>query len=179
MSNDVSAFYARQAELKEFLLEKHSLSMAQDVEQLLQKNLPLAAASYFEHVVCGLLRKYVDQKSNSSPELKAFFEIKAIARQYHTLFDWDKNNVNKFLSHFGEDFKSSVSREINEDTSLTKAAQDFVEIGRSRNQIVHQNYAAFMGDKSSEEVFNLFKSAERFIEFLEARLFVTEIIPDQ
>jgi hypothetical protein len=170
MSNDVNTFYGRQAELKDFLLEQKNLSMAQDVEQMLQKNLPLAAASYFEYVVCGILRRYIDRKSNSSPELKAFFEIKAINRQYHTLFDWDKSNVNKFLSHFGDEFKAEASREIGGDAELTKAAQAFIEIGNIRNRIVHQNYAAFVGDKSSEEVFGLFQSAERFVAFIESKL---------
>jgi hypothetical protein len=170
MSNEVNTFYVRQAELKQFLLEQKNLSMAQDVEQMLQKNLPLAAASYFEHLVCGILRKYIDRKSHSSPELKAFFEIKAISRQYHTLFDWDKSNVNKFLSHFGENFKSEASREIGADPELTKSAQAFIEIGSIRNRIVHQNYAAFVVDKSSEEVFALFQLAERFVVYIESKL---------
>jgi len=170
MSNEVDAFYARQDELKIFLLEQQNLSMAQDVEQMLQKNLPLAAASYFEHSICSLLRSYIDKKTNSSPELKSFFEIKAISRQYHTLFEWEKNNINKFLSHFGEVFKSEVSREIAEDASLSAAAQAFVEIGRIRNRIVHQNYAAFVVDKSSEEIFALFRSAECLVRYLELKL---------
>jgi hypothetical protein len=170
MSNEVNFFYARQAELKTFLLEQQSLSMAQDVEHMLQKNLPLAAASYFEHIICSLLLRYVDRKSNSSPELRAFFEIKAIKRQYHTLFDWEKSNVNKFLSHFGENFKIETSREIDGSAELTRAAQAFIELGSIRNRIVHQNYAAFIGNKSSEEVFVLFQRAEEFIAFIESKL---------
>lgn len=170
MSNEVSIFYERQSKLVDHLLSVKELTLAQDAEQMLQKNLPLAAASYFEHHVTCALQDFVKMKSNGSPELQSFFEQKAIKRQYHTLFDWEKSNVNKFLSHFGESFKAAVSAEISADPDLNKAARDFLELGNMRNCIVHQNYATYLTDKSASEIFALFESAERFVVYIKAKL---------
>jgi len=74
------------------------------------------------------------------------------------------------LSLPGENFKIETSREIDGSAELTRAAQAFIELGSIRNRIVHQNYAAFIGNKSSEEVFVLFQRAEEFIAFIESKL---------
>lgn len=170
MSDEVSVFYDRQSALIAYLVQNRELSLAQDVEQMLRKNLPLAAASFFEHVLTRVLTKFAIGKSNNCAELVSFFEQRAVKRQYHTLFDWEKTNVNKFLSCFGESFKAAVSKEISNDDGLCRAAKDFLEIGNMRNCIVHQNYAAYVTDKSSEEIFSLFKSARQFVSFVEAKL---------
>lgn len=163
MSTEVTTFYQRQSELIKHLLMVKELTLAQDAEQMLQKNLPLAAASYFEHQVTNILQNFVNAKSNNCSELASLFDQKVIKRQYHTLFDWEKSNVNKFLSLFGETFKVARAAEITENPILTQAAKDFLIIGNMRNCIVHQNYAAYVTDKSSEEIFNLFLSAEKFV----------------
>lgn len=43
---EVKTFYERQSGLIQHLLGAKELSFAQDAEQMLQKNLPLAAASF-------------------------------------------------------------------------------------------------------------------------------------
>jgi hypothetical protein len=170
MTNEVTAFYQRQSELLEHLLAAKELSLAQDAEQMLQKNLPLAAASYFEHVVTAAMRSYVRVKSNDCEELTCLFDQKVIKRQYHTLFDWDKSHVNKFWGLFGEAFKTAATAEIAADAELAQSIKDFLIIGELRNNIVHQNYVAYASGKSAAEIFQLFISAERFVEFARARL---------
>lgn len=170
MNNEVTVFFERQSELIRHLLEVKELSLAQDAEQMLQKNLPLAAASYFEQHVCEILRSFVDSKSGGCIELRSLIELTAIKRQYHTMFDWEGSNVNKFLSLFGPEFKKKISAEIAADANLTKASKDFLEIGNLRNCIVHQNYATYIMEKSAAEIFETFKNALNFVTYLKITL---------
>ena len=170
MSNEVIVFFERQSDLIRHLLDVKELSLAQDAEQMLQKNLPLAAASYFEQHVCEILRSFVDNRSGGCVELRSLIEQTAIKRQYHTMFDWEGNNINKFLSLFGSEFKKKISAEIASDANLTKASKDFLEIGNLRNCIVHQNYATYIMEKSAAEIFETFKNALKFITYLKSTL---------
>lgn len=168
---EVKTFYERQAGLIQHLLEAKELSLAQDAEQMLQKNLPLAAASFLEERVCGLLMAFVDARTGNCVELRSLVEIKAVKRQYHSLFEWEKSSgVNKFLSLFGPDFKAAAVAEIGADPGLARSAKDFIEIGNLRNKIVHQNYATFVVDKSAAEIFKLFEGAVQFVGFLAGKL---------
>jgi hypothetical protein len=138
---------------------------------MLQKNLPLAAASYFEHLVTEALRGYVRLKSNGCDELISLFDQKAIKRQYHTLFEWEKSsNANRFWGLFGDAFKAVAVAEVAADPDLAQSIKDFLSIGELRNQIIHQNYVAYTSAKSAEEIFSLFQSAERFVTFARRKL---------
>ena len=170
MNNEVSFFFDRQSDLIRHLLETKELSLSQDAEQMLQKNLPLAGASYCEQHVCEMLRAFVDSKSGNCIELRSLIESTAIKRQYHTMFDWEANNVNKFLSLFGQDFKKKIATELAASVELTKASKDFLELGNLRNCIVHQNYATYVMEKSAAEIFELFKNAVKFIDYLKQNL---------
>jgi hypothetical protein len=168
---EVKTLYERQSELIQHLLKAKELSFAQDTEQMLQKNLPLAAASFLEERVCALLLDFVDTRTGGCIELRNLVEIKAIKRQYHSLFEWDQpNGFNKFFSLFGHEFKSALSAEIARDPNLERAAKDFIEIGSLRNKIVHQNYASFVVEKSAAEIFRSFEGAIRFVGFLAGKL---------
>jgi len=168
---EVKTLYQRQSELIQHLLEVKELSFAQDAEQMLQKNLPLAAASFLEERVCALLLEFVDARTGGCIELRSLVEIKAVKRQYHSLFEWDQpNGYNKFLSLFGPEFKAAVAIEIAGNPDLQRAAREFIEIGSLRNKIVHQNYATFVVDKSAAEIFKLFEGALQFVGFLTGRL---------
>lgn len=168
---EVKTFYERQSGLIEHLLAAKELSLAQDAEQMLQKNLPLAAASFLEERVCALLLAFVDARTGNCVELRSLVEVKAVKRQYHSLFEWEQTNgFNKFLSLFGPAFKSSVANEIAADPDLARSAKDFIEIGALRNRIVHQNYATFVVDKSAAEIYKLFEGAIRFVSFLDTKL---------
>jgi hypothetical protein len=100
------------------------------------------------------------------PKIKeSFFFIrnKALSRQYHTLFDWGAKNCNSFLGLFGDDFKSSFCSKISSDKLLEKSIKDFLEIGRERNRLVHQNYATYSLEKTAKEIFELHTSAKSFL----------------
>jgi len=91
---------------------------------------------------------------------------KAVSRQYHTWFDWQANNANAFFNMFGEDFRSHMIEIIKLDQNMAKSISAFLEIGRERNRLVHQDYGSFFLEKSAEEIFGLYVSAMVFVDFV-------------
>ena len=47
--------------------------------------------------------------------------------------------------------------------------KDFIEIGHMRNELAHKNFATFPLEKTTEEVYSLYKNAEKFIYYLESK----------
>lgn len=171
MTSPVEAFYSNQSGLYSYCLDAKEVTYAQDVEQLLRKNLPLAAASHFEHEITEMLLGFARSKSQNCQELVSFVENKALKRQFHTLFNWDQGtNINSFLSLFGKEFKAAVETEIKANAELDEGARAFLEIGAIRNRIVHQNYATFASDKSADEIYKLYQKAEKIVAFLKQKL---------
>ncbi len=170
MTTVVEEFYKRQAALKDFLSKSKEISFLQDVEDSFRKNFALAAASYFENEITDLLCKYADAQSNRCEPLTSFVRNKALKRQYHTLFDWEKGtNANSFFGLFGEEFKARVDADLKQSIELSEAIKAFLELGRLRNHIVHQNYAIFSAEKSSEDLYALFQSALKFLDYLKQK----------
>lgn len=72
-----------------------------------------------------------------------FLQKQALDRKYHTLFDWDQKNANKFFGLFGNDFKSFVNDLIQNDDQVKQQQKDFLELGKLRNLIVHKGIDAY------------------------------------
>ena len=49
---------------------------------------------------------------------------------------------------------------------MQKSVRAFLELGNERNKLVHQNYATFSMEKTLEEIYELYKSASRFVDIL-------------
>ena len=108
-------------------------------------------------------------------------ENKAIKRQYHTLFDWDKNNTNKCWSLFGENTKNKVREQLDENEHLKAAERAFVELGRQRNLLVHENFAEYDVNTTVEEIYEKYKLACEFVSYIEKVLdpsFVKQLAQD-
>lgn len=162
----IQKFIKDSKELQSFL-DKHSeLSMIIDVNNHYKKILLLSCASFYEMQIISLLKKFFDSNSHD-PRIVSFVTKKALDRQYHTLFDWDKKNINRFLGFFGEEFKNNVSKKIKEDTELTLQMESFIQIGAERNRMVHENFLECLLDKTIEEIETLHNQASKFIEYLE------------
>lgn len=131
-----------------------------------RKGLLLSAASLFEKQLTDLVASLVKGWGNGSITLSEFVRIKAIERQYHTYFDWDRSNANKFFSLFGEEFKAFMSDRCRQSTELEAATKAFLELGRDRNRLVHQDYGSFVLEKTANEIYELYKKAKVFIETL-------------
>jgi hypothetical protein len=100
--------------------------------------------------------------TTQSSLLPSLIKVKAIARQYHSWFDWDKNNINKFVSLFGDDFRAFMANRIKAQ-ELEKAVTDFMTIGRDRNRLVHENFAAGYLEATTEEIYSTYQSALRLV----------------
>lgn len=170
MAPIVDTLYNDITSLIDFLQNNSEISLRSFSDSNLRKNLLLASASYYENEVQRLLEEFTMGKTSNCDALVSFFKNKAIKRQYHTYFNWEARNVNSFLGLFGDDFKDLFNDKTNNDNNLKTAISSFLEIGRERNRLVHQNFGNYILEKTSEEIFNLHRSAKLFIEELESEL---------
>lgn len=161
----VERLYNDTISLDTYLLEQGEISFQVTVDSNLRKSILLASASYFENCITDLVARFAGEAS-SDERLVNFVQKKALSRQYHTLFSWEAKNCNSFLGLFGETYKKVFAEQIAADEALKQAVIDFLEIGAERNRMVHQDFGAYSLEKTSEEIFNLHKSAKVFIQEL-------------
>lgn len=148
------------------LLSDGEISLANTIDDIFRKTLLLAAASYFEYTICGVILDYVSERASADAAVIALTKIKAIDRQYHTYFDWNATNANSFFGHFGEKYKQYAKGRVEQDAALKESIRAFLEIGSLRNQLVHQNYATFPLEKTADEIYMLYTVALKFTEFV-------------
>jgi hypothetical protein len=71
-----------------------------------------------------------------------------------------------FFSLFGDEFKKDIEVDLRSNDALEKAIRDFLEIGSTRNELVHENFGNFTLDKTAKEIYELYRSASMFIDYL-------------
>lgn len=152
-------------ELKNNLIGNGQISLENNIENHLKKVMLLSCASYYENEIQRIIKEFIDRNSKDE-KVKNFAYNKAIARQYHTYFNWDGKNINSFLGLFGEEFKKEISNRITQDEELNMQMRAFLEIGNERNKMVHENFMVYQLDKTFDEIINLNEAAEKFINFL-------------
>lgn len=150
----------------EYLNIQGEISFQSTMESSTPKVILLAAASDLESRIQQIIVDYYDQVTNSCEFASHFVYNKAIRQQYHTYFDWRNRSANSFFALFGDRFRAKAKAAVNADEELARAVSDFCELGDLRNQLVHQNYAAFLMTKTTEDVYRLYISALTFIDFL-------------
>jgi hypothetical protein len=116
------------------------------------------------------MEEFSGKASRGNPAIITLIKKKVIDRQYHTMFAWDSRNANSFFSMFGEPFNGHCRSVVKSDDTLENAMIAFLELGEMRNQMVHRNFASHPIDKTSEEVYALYKNAGRFLEFIRGSL---------
>ncbi len=136
-------------------------TLAVSVSAIASKSLLLAAASRFEAQLTEVVTAVA--RATSPEAIAAFCVNQGLVRKYHTLFNWEGNNVNKFFALFGEDFKSRASARAKADDDFARAISDFVVLGRMRNNLVHNDFAAFPLDETLDELIERYRSARRFL----------------
>lgn len=139
-------------------------SLRNSVEEIFRKNLLLAAASYFEHRVTNDLLELVRDISISNELLTEFVRNQAIERRYHTLFVWNAHNANKFFGLFGTDFKGYMDDYMQNNPNYENSIKAFMEIGRERNKIVHEDFGSVIVEKTTADIYDLYKEALVFVE---------------
>ena len=98
-------------------------------------------------------------------------------RLYFTFFDWNKGtNANQFFAIFGDAFKKRMIQEVTDNNQLQLSIKAFLEVGRDRNRLVHQNFASFVLEKTAAEIFELYERALYFVDLIPTRLRQTETV---
>jgi coenzyme F420-reducing hydrogenase alpha subunit len=162
----IDKIYKDNQDLLNYLENKQEISLKILFDATFKKTLLLSAASYFEEEICKMVQEFVERATQNDKYIVALVKKKAIERQYHTYFQWDGNNANTFFSLFGEEFKEKLKKEIDTDEILKSSVKAFLELGATRNKLVHLNFASYPLDKTAEEIFTLYKTALVFINFL-------------
>lgn len=165
-TNVVDRLHGEFSDLREFLLgAADGVAFLPVVEGFLPRTMLLAVASYFESRLSDEVERLAAEEVGEGHVLTWLVRKKAVGRQYHTWFSWDARNVNSFLSMFGPDFKEEAARLIAEDEHLEKSVRDFLEIGRERNRLVHENFGDAPLEKTAADVYGLYESARVFVDW--------------
>ena len=166
----VDNLHADLAALLVFLDDASEVSLRNVADDNLRKALLLAAASYFEHRMTQDVIGFVEEVVSKEHVVKWFVRKKAVERQYHTWFDWNARNANQFFGLFGEAFSQHARAVVRERSDLSSAIEAFLEIGRERNRLVHQNFGTFTLEKTSKEIYDTYRSAVEFVEWVPREL---------
>ncbi|MCL2283189.1 MAG: HEPN domain-containing protein [Fibromonadales bacterium] len=137
-------------------------SLQNNFDRTYKKVLLLSAASYFEYEITEILKSCAKHKDKMIAE----FCKKIKERKYFKLFKWENYAKNEDYGELINAFK------INEKDNILGSTKAFLEIGHFRNELVHNDFARYQLEKTTEEIYNLFRQAEKFIEYL--RCFLTE-----
>jgi hypothetical protein len=174
MPTIIDALYEQNKEAIAIVSRADEVSIAADLDNKLKKHLIMAAASYFETEVRGCIEQLAVQASGNNIYIVSLIKQKAIERQYHTYFDWEKGNANRFFAHFGDEFKNRCKREVDNDAELACAMRAFVDLGDMRNKLAHLNFAQYPIDKTSDEIYAQYEKALVFLAYIKRRLLEAE-----
>lgn len=169
-TTSVDRIYGDIDKLMSLLAVHGEISLSSSADDTYRKSLLLSIASYFESKLSQIVLKFVEEQTCDKHIVVSLVKSKAISRQYHTWFAWDGNNANSFFALFGAEFKNSVSRVIRENQQLDDSIKCFLELGRDRNRLVHQDYASFPLEKTSGEIYKSYKSALHFVDWIPGAL---------
>lgn len=160
----VDTIYTELQDAARILGDAGEVSLKIMLESHLRRTLLLSAASYFELRLTRDLQGFASETTSGNDLISSLIQSKVIARQYHSWFDWEKQNANKFFSMFGQRFKQHMSALIATDENLAKSVKAFLELGNDRNLLVHSDYASYPINKTPSEIHELYLSANTFVD---------------
>ncbi|CAK0750911.1 RiboL-PSP-HEPN domain-containing protein [uncultured Gammaproteobacteria bacterium] len=146
--------------------ENADLTTKNFLEANFSKTMLICAASYFERRLSIYVEEFTNHASSSNTLVVSLVKNESIHRQYHTWFKWDESNANALFAMFGNDFKRSMIGKINGNDDLRRSVSDFLKIGHLRNSLAHGDFGNFDLGKTSTEVYELYQSAIRFVDFV-------------
>jgi len=167
-SNEVERIYSEIISIKDVISKGGAPSDIVAYEAIAAKGLILSTASYFEKAVRELLIKHAESMFNSAA-LISFLDNQALYRKYHTLFDWERTNINKFIRLFGNYFFDFMEPRLT-DEKIKNAIREFMFLGRTRNELVHNNFSEYPIEITSEDIKGKFDIALPLIAFLSQSL---------
>lgn len=145
-------------------------SLKISVSDVFRKHLLMTAASWFEAAVTDTIARVALESLGDDSVIVEFLRNKGLSRQFHTYFDWESSNAWKFFGLFGRGFIAYARDEVARRPELAQAISAFVEVGRERNRMAHQDYGSYILEKTAQEIFDLYKRALPFVDGLEALL---------
>lgn len=143
------------------------ITLRNAIGPLFQKSLLLSAASYFEVRVTGAVSELISEATNNDTLVTEFARKKAISRQYHTYFSWDAKNANAFFGLFGTEFRAYMSDRLKDDDETQDAISAFMDIGRERNRIAHEDFGDAHLNETLNDVNDVYKLYERALLFVD------------
>ena len=167
--------------------EKKEPSLFSGINSILQKFFLLCVSSYFESELSKTILGYVGDITQDNLLLSELIRKKVITRHYHTWFDWDARNANKFFNMFGDEFAEFMKARVSYEEKLDRAIKDFIEIGRDRNLIVHNDFGSYLFEKTIDETYGKYCSARYFVnqlpfcfcQFIATKGAVAKVSPSQ
>jgi hypothetical protein len=166
----VDTIYIEFKDAVSVLASAKEVSLQIMLDSNLRKTLLLSAASYFEYTLSREVAAFTDEVTSGNSLISSLVMSKAITRQYHTWFAWDRTNANQFFSLFGQKFRDYMVTRITADEVLAESVKAFMEIGRERNLLVHSDYASYLINKTPEEIYSLYQKANQFVSIVGAEL---------
>lgn len=161
----IDSLHSDFSDILEFLDESGEISWRSVADENFRKILLVAAASHFERSMTEVVVNFVEQVTAEDHPIKWLVQNKAVSRQYHTWFDWKAKNANQFFGLFGDSFKNHIVEKVRTDNDIDMSIRAFLEIGGERNRLVHGDYGSFSLEKTSEEIYELYDTAKKFIEW--------------
>lgn len=172
----MSPFFRERVEITQRLVDAEEWSLLNVYQTDLPKVLVVATASRFEAEITQHIEDfYREVTSHSAATL--FVVNKALSRQYHTLFSWGENTATSFMKLFGQECASNFKIQLEAHDWLAASVKDFLSLGRTRNELMHRDFASFPLDLTVEDVDAKAKSAERFVNAI-PRVIRVESIPE-
>jgi len=165
MSTIIDSLYKDNEDLVEYLKSMNQVSFQTNVEDSFRKTFLLAIASYFESKIRDILVDFFEEQGCSGLIFN-FIKNKAMERQYHTYFSWKESNANSFFALFGSEFGTFMKTEVKRSKELEESIRAFLKLGNLRNALVHDNFATYSLNSTTNEIYADYKKAILFVELL-------------
>ena len=178
-NNRIEELHNDHRDLVGYLQSNGQLLLQSRAQDAFSKTLIVAVASHFEVRLTQAIVDLYLETTGPIDVLAQFVKRQAIGRRFSQLFNWGDEsrhgqNANGFYRLFGSSFAEYMIQRINRDKSLDDSVKAFLEIGNLRNQMVHEDFADFQLNKTVDEVYDLYRSATRFVS--EFRAIIREFI---
>lgn len=135
------------------------------IDENFPKALLPAAASHFEKRMKDAVEVFTREAASDGHPLVSLIQGKVIERQYHTWFDRDRKNANRFFGMFGSGFRTYAEHVVGQNDELRESIRAFMEIGGERNRLVHEDFANFPMGRTSSEIYDLYRTAMTFVDW--------------
>lgn len=164
-TNEVERLHAGFRDLRSFLMDTGGLTLLSVVDETFPKAVLLAVASHFEHRMTKAVEEFARQVTDDDDRLVSLIKKKVIAREYSKWFDWDGKNANSFFGMFGTSFQTQAKGAVKKNEKLNSSIEAFLAIGDQRNKLVHQDFASYSLQWTSDEVYEKYESATIFVDW--------------